>query len=76
MAFVSDQPYVCIAFMTISLGFNGAIAQSVLCNYHDLAPNYATTMNAIMNGIASCGGFLTPLIVAYFTAEKVRVLLK
>lgn len=71
MGYVSGWPYLCVAFMTISLGFNGALAQSVLCNYHDLAPNYATTLNAFMNGISSCSGFVSPLIVAYFTADDV-----
>lgn len=71
--FVGEHPYVCVAFMTISLGFNGAIAQSAICNYHDLAPNYASSLNAIINGISSCSGFITPVVVAFFTAETVSI---
>lgn len=75
IARTSDRPALCVVLMSVSLGFNGAMAQSTLCNYQDLAPNYATTMNAIMNGISSCGGFASPFVVAYFTAEDVSLII-
>lgn len=68
---MGDHPYVCVAFMTISFGFNGAVA---LTNYvigHDLAPNYATTIYAIINTAATSAGFISPVIVGFFTKERV-----
>lgn len=58
--------------MTISFGFNGAVAQSTLCNYHDLAPNYAASLTSLLNGISSCAGFMSPMVVGYFTQNAVR----
>lgn len=70
--FVSDYPYWCVVLMTISFGFNGAVAQSTLCNYHDLSPNYAASLTSIINGISSCAGFMSPMVVAYFTHNEVN----
>lgn len=41
---------------------------------HDLAPNYSTTLYAIINGVAATGGFLSPMVVGYFTQESVSPL--
>lgn len=69
--FCADQPYVCVVLMSISYGFNGAVTVVTLTNYHDLSPNYSTTLNSIINGLGNAAGFLSPLVVAYFTAENV-----
>lgn len=46
-----------------------------LQNPQDLAPNYAGSLYGIINGIGITSGFITPLIVSYFTAEQVKVIL-
>lgn len=71
MTYVSDEPYMCVAFMTLSLGFNGASTVTNLQNCHDLAPNYAATLYGIMNTAGTTAGFITPLVVAFFTQEQV-----
>lgn len=73
MPYYVEQPYVCVALMTISYGLNGAVTVVTICNYHDLSPNYATTINSIVNGLGNSAGFLSPLVVAYFTEEKVYI---
>lgn len=57
--------------MTLSLGFNGASTVTNLQNCHDLAPNYAATLYGIMNTAGTTAGFITPLVVAYFTQDQV-----
>ncbi|KAH8389345.1 hypothetical protein KR215_005604, partial [Drosophila sulfurigaster] len=70
LAFFGREPYVCVAIMTISLGFNGAATSSNLANSQDLAPNFAGTMYGIINCLGTTPGFFSPLIVAAFTSES------
>lgn len=66
-----DQPYICVALMTVAFGLNGAITQTTLVNYHDLGPTCAASLMSIANSVAAASGFLSPLVVAYFTSERV-----
>lgn len=70
---MNDSPFVCIAFMTASLGFNGAAALTNLQNSQDLSPNFAGTVYSIINTAGTTAGFVTPIVVAYFTSESVSV---
>lgn len=71
--FVSaDEPYVCVILMTLAFGFNGALAQSTMANYHDLGPTCAASSIALVNSVSATCGIISPLIVAYFTSERVR----
>lgn len=65
--------YVCVTLITLSLGFNGASTMTNLQNPQDLAPNYAGSVYGIVNFVGITSGFITPLIVSYFTAEKVKI---
>lgn len=58
--------------MALSMAFNGSVVLTNLQNSHDLSPNYAGTVYGIVNSIGTTPGFLTPLVVAYFTHENVR----
>jgi len=71
LAYFGRDPYVCVAIMTISLGFNGAATASNLANSQDLAPNYAGTLYGIINCIGTTPGIFSPLIVAAFTKNEV-----
>lgn len=71
LIFINDRPYFCIAFITASLGFNGAVAMTNLQNGQDLSPNFAGTLYSIISTIASTSGFLTPVVIAFFTEETV-----
>lgn len=44
IAYVAFNPYLCVAVVTLSLGFNGAAAMTNLQNAQDLAPNFAGTI--------------------------------
>ncbi|KAI8038522.1 hypothetical protein M5D96_008422 [Drosophila gunungcola] len=70
LAYFGRDPYVCVAIMTISLGFNGAATASNLANSQDLAPNYAGTLYGIINCVGTTPGIFSPLIVAAFTKNE------
>lgn len=65
-----DRPYVSIAVLCAAFGFNGAVSQSVMANVHDIAPNYASTVLSLANAIGVAGGFLSPILIAHWTAER------
>lgn len=69
---MGNHPYYCVTIITISLGFNGASTLTNLQNSQDLAPNFAGTLYGIINFFGTTTGFLTPMVVAHFTQERVR----
>ncbi|KAG5677919.1 hypothetical protein PVAND_007635 [Polypedilum vanderplanki] len=70
LCLVGYDPYICVAIMTLSLGFNGAATHTNLQNSQDLAPNYAGTLYGMINFVGTMSGFISPTIVAYFTQEN------
>lgn len=64
--------YLVVMVITLSLGFNGAATMTNLQNTQDLAPNFAGTLYGIINFVGTTSGFLSPLIVAHFTADGVN----
>uniref|UniRef100_A0A8D8CG37 Sialin n=3 Tax=Culex pipiens TaxID=7175 RepID=A0A8D8CG37_CULPI len=68
--FVGQDPLVCVGLIVSCLGFNGASTITNLVNAQDLAPNFAATLYGFMNFLGTTAGFLAPMLVAYFTAEK------
>lgn len=71
LCFVGCDPYICVAIITLSLGFNGAATMTNLQNSQDLAPNYAGTLYGMVNFVGTTSGFISPIIVAHFTQERV-----
>lgn len=69
--FVGAEANTCVAFISLSLGFNGVSALTNVKNAQDLSPNYAATIFAIINCIGTSNGFIVPHIVTYFTSENV-----
>lgn len=69
---IGYDPYICVAIITLSLGFNGAATMTNLQNSQDLAPNFAGSVYGMINFVGTMSGFISPLIVAYFTQERVR----
>jgi len=57
--------------ITLSLGFNGAATITSSQNPQDLAPNFAGSVFGLANFIATMSGFISPLVVSYFTRERV-----
>ncbi|KAG4078932.1 hypothetical protein HA402_010884 [Bradysia odoriphaga] len=70
LPFFADQPFVCVALMTISLGFSSAISITSIGNTYDLSPNFATTIFSWMQSIGLTTGFIVPLVVTHFTKER------
>lgn len=75
ISYIGVDPYVCVAIITLSLGFNGAATMTNLQNAQDLAPNFAGSLYGMVNFVGTTSGFISPLIVAHFTAEKVEKLI-
>lgn len=68
---MEKNPYVCITLITLSLGMNGAATMTSCQNPQDLAPNYAASVYGVSNFLATMSGFISPMVVSYFTSEKV-----
>lgn len=72
ISYLAFDPYLVVAVITLSLGFNGAATMTNLQNSQDLAPNYAGSLYGMINFVGTTSGFISPIIVAHFTEEKVR----
>lgn len=62
----------CITLITLSIGFSGSVTMTNMQNPIDLSPNYCGTIFGFLNFVSSTSGFLTPLVTAHFTEEKVK----
>lgn len=69
LGYIGMHPLICVAAITLSLGFNGCATVTNLQNSQDLAPNYAGTLYGIINFVGTTTGFITPVVVGYFTAD-------
>lgn len=69
---VGAYPLWCVALITLSFAFNGGISLSGYQNVHELAPNYTSTMMSMIVTISTTTGYISPVVVAYFTREKVQ----
>lgn len=57
--FVGDQPYTCLAFITIGLCFNSAVVVTSMHNPHDIAPNFASSIYGIISFAGSSTGYVS-----------------
>lgn len=73
--FIACEAMLAVAFITLSLGINGASTLTNLQNSQDLAPNFAGSLYGIVNMIGSCTGFITPALVGAITKEHVRLVI-
>ncbi|KAG4078959.1 hypothetical protein HA402_010911 [Bradysia odoriphaga] len=70
LMFVNNRPFVSITFISLALGFSGAISITSMQNPHDLSPNFATTIFAFIHTVGSASGFIAPMVIAHFTKIK------
>lgn len=56
-----------VALFTIGMGFMGTFYCGMKVNALDLAPNFAGTLMAIVNGIGAITGVITPYLVGMVT---------
>ena len=73
LCFTGFNAYICVAIITMSLGFNGAATMTNLQNSQDLAPNYAGSLYGIINFVGTTSGFISPVLVAHFTEHGVSI---
>lgn len=69
----AEQAHVCVVLMVLTFALNGAVTQTTVANYHDLGAATAASTKAIVTAMSGTSGFLSPLVVAYFTSERVSV---
>lgn len=51
------------------MAFMGGFYSSVKINAMDIAPNYAGTCSAFVNGIAAISGIITPYLIGLLTPD-------
>ncbi|XP_043276500.1 putative inorganic phosphate cotransporter [Venturia canescens] len=67
VSFVGCNRSLAVAFMTIGVTCIGGMYCGFLANHIDIAPNFAGTLVAITNCIATIPGFLVPIFVGKLT---------
>lgn len=53
-----------VFLLCLTLSFYGAIQSGTPCGYMDISPNHSSEINTVGNVIASCAGFLAPVILS------------
>lgn len=60
-----------ISVIVLSVGMNGAAAESNIYNFQDLSPMFTSAIFGIAKSIGNTTGFLTPLVTSLITLNKV-----
>lgn len=58
-----------VGLFIASMAFMGGFYSSVKINAMDIAPNYAGTCSAFVNGIAAISGIITPYLIGLLTPD-------
>lgn len=66
---------VVIVLFCVGMGLMGTFYPGMKVNALDLAPNYAGTIMAIVNGVGAITGIITPLLVGGITYDVIRLIL-
>uniref|UniRef100_A0A6P7G0X8 Inorganic phosphate cotransporter isoform X1 n=1 Tax=Diabrotica virgifera virgifera TaxID=50390 RepID=A0A6P7G0X8_DIAVI len=61
--------YLTVAMFTVAMGFMGPFYCGMKVNALDLAPNYAGTLMAIVNGIGAFTGIIAPYLAGALTED-------
>ncbi|CAH0701277.1 unnamed protein product [Spodoptera exigua] len=59
-----------VGLFIASMAFMGGFYSSVKINAMDIAPNYAGTCSAFVNGIAAISGIITPYLIGLLTPDQ------
>lgn len=68
-SYAGNNEALVIALFTVAMGFMGTFYCGMKVNALDLAPNYAGTVMAIVNGIGAITGIITPYLVGLLTPD-------
>lgn len=71
LCFVECQRVLAVALMTVAVMFVGGMFCGFLSNHIDIAPNFAGTLIAITNTVATIPGIVVPVFVGELTSVDV-----
>ena len=70
LGYTTHSWILCIAVLSIGIGFRSAIYMGHIGAVYEVAPTYSGTVYGFVSTIGNISGFITPLITAYFTKEN------
>lgn len=70
LAYSGCNTTAAIIFLTTSLAFHGAVSTGAIASCVDIAPNYGGFTLGIVMTFAMAAGFVSPVVVGYFTFEN------
>lgn len=74
LCFIGCHREIAVALMTVAVMCIGAMFCGFLSNHIDIAPNFAGTLIAITNTVATIPGILVPMFVGKLTEQDVSIL--
>lgn len=69
MGYISHDLTLFITIMSLGVAFRGAQYAGHYQVPYDIAPNYSGTVYGMVNMVANCGGFITPLLTSALTGH-------
>lgn len=68
----SDSPVSATIALTFGVAFSGFAISGFNVNHLDIAPQYASILMGVSNGIGTMAGFFLPIVVDYITSDHLR----
>lgn len=72
-AYISCEAWLAGLFFMISIGSQGMFVASSVIIAMDLSPNFAGSITALTNCVASMAGFVVPVVVGYLTPNVSQI---
>lgn len=69
LCYIGCQKAVAVLLMTLAITFIGAMYCAFLSNHIDIAPNFAGTLVALTNTVATIPGIVVPIFVGHLTEK-------
>lgn len=73
LCYIGCKHTAAVIIMTIGIIGMGGMFSGFLSNHIDIAPNYAGTLVAITNTVATLPGIIVPLFVGFMTKGNVSI---
>lgn len=71
----TDNFFVVVALLTLSMAANSAVYNGLFSNHADLSPNYVGILMGLSNSFGNLSAVLAPLYVGLIVTDKVRKIL-
>ena len=69
LGYTTSSWILCIAVLSIGIGFRSAIYMGHIGSVYDVAPTYSGTAYGFVSTMGNISGFITPLVAAALTKE-------